>query len=369
MEVSRAQAAWCRLRRSGLVGSVFGSAADAAAGLGGVQAQFEPPAGLAIRNRVGGFDAEALESALVRRRTLVKTWGQRSTLHLYSAQDWPLFTSALLGAETWWTRRLGRREVERTAFDAALETAAAWLRRNEGAHSRHDLREALPELRPWLEVGAGLIFDLARRGVTCHAGWDGSKARFAHRDFWLPGLAWDPPPPADACRELARRYLAAYGPADARDFAFWLGIKATPARAAISALGAGTTEVELEGRKAFVLDDDVAGLTTEPHPPETWPPRLLHRFDAVLLALRDKRWLIDERHYKRVWRKAGYVEAVILVRGRIDGTWRYDKVRGGLRVTLEPFGRLAKALRRMLEREAASLAGYFGVPLAAFEVM
>ena len=49
--------------------------------------------------------------------------------------------------------------------------------------------------------------------------------------------------------------------------------------------------------------------------------RLLGRWDPMLLALKDKSWLIDNEHKKKVWRPGGNVEATLLIHGRIAGTW------------------------------------------------
>ena len=68
-----------------------------------------------------------------------------------------------------------------------------------------------------------------------------------------------------------------------------------------------------------------------------WPLRLLHRFDPLLLAHKDKAWIVDPERYKAVWRKAGYVEAVILRRGRVAGTWGYERATRGTVVWLAPF--------------------------------
>ncbi len=106
----------------------------------------------------------------------------------------------------------------------------------------------------------------------------------------------------------------------------------------------------------------------ETPPRSEWPLRLLHRFDPLVLAHKDKSWLVDDEHYKAVWRKAGYVEAVILKHGRMVGTWGYEKRAGGIRIWIAPFKKLLKRDVAILEREAESAAAYFEWPLEGVEI-
>ena len=94
---------------------------------------------------------------------------------------------------------------------------------------------------------------------------------------------------------------------------------------------------------------------------------MLNRFDPLLLALKDKTWLIDPAHYKQVWREAAIVEAVLLVRGRIEGTWRYKRSTKGLAIMMNPFVPLPKPVREALEEQAAGIAAFFGLPLLGFD--
>ena len=93
---------------------------------------------------------------------------------------------------------------------------------------------------------------------------------------------------------------------------------------------------------------------------------MLNRFDPLLLGLKDKTWLIDPAHYKKVWREAAIVDAVLLVGGRIEGTWRYERSKKGIAITLAPFSPLTRPVRQALEKQAAGVADFFGVPLLRF---
>jgi hypothetical protein len=359
--LSREAISWARIERSGLV-RPFESPVAVASALVGVQSQFLPSTGLSIRNRVqGGFTARDLDAALQVRRDLLRLWGQRNTVHVYDPGDWATLTSVAAALPSYRARltdRLGRSEEE---LGVALDRIAAILRATDRASSV-DIVNADPTLAPWFASGNAVLMELVRRGLVCHAALVGGRSYFAHREAWMPGVRWDPLPTASAGAALARRYFATYGPATVQDFAFWLGAKVADARRWVASLGSDLSDTSGEG----VAMLDVAGAEPALPAPTAGgdrPLRLLHRFDPLLLAHKDKSWIVDGERYKAVWRKAGYVEAVVLRRGRIAGTWRYDRTPKGVEIRLRPFGRLTRREVRSLGQDAESTAAYFAAPL------
>lgn len=368
MELSRDEVAWTRIERSGLV-EPFSSAVDVARVLIGVQSQFVPPAGLAIRNRLAtDFTAEDLDTLLQDRRELVRLWGQRNTVHIYAVADWSTVISASAAIPSYRESLTSLLDREAYELEEALDRVADILSGVDRA-SRADLVAADESLAPWFEYGNALVMGLVRRGVVCHASLTGGKSYFAHREVWLPKMEWEVHSTVDAGVTLARRYFETYGPATVQDFAFWLGVKMTEAKAWTKAHGHELVEVSVDG--AAFLDVRRAEAARAPSSAPTralWPLRLLHRFDPLLLAHKDKSWIVDDEHYKAVWRKAGYVEAVILRRGRIAGTWRYERKARGIEIWIAPFQSLPKKDVRILEREAESVSAYLKSPLLRVEI-
>src|SRR3972149_1300519 len=79
--------------------------------------------------------------------------------------------------------------------------------------------------------------------------------------------------------------------------------------------------------------------------------RLLPNFDVFLLGHRDKGHLVDAAHYKRVYRKAGWISAAVLVDGRVAGVWTPERKGRRLVVRVEPFAPLSRAVREGIEAE------------------
>ena len=361
------QIRWQRFTRTGLV-DPFADAPTAASALVGVQAQILPAAGLALWNRTPEFSHASFDELLYNTRTLVKLWGQRGTLHLYASDDWPLLHAARSINRTWWERQAERDpehgDEARAARQALVEQVAELLRSKESM-GRRDLRASGLDLSdellsPW----GGIFADLVRLGHACHFGRSEGEGRFVARERWLPDLAWEPPDAATANRALVQRYLAAYGPATLQDFAYWRGVSAGQARPWFNELAAELAEVEVDGQPAYfpkhALDDAL-----QPAPPaEAWPVRLLYRFDMYLLAHRNKDWVVPPAHYKAVFRPAGHIEGIVVVRGQAAGTWRYDRKGSSLIITVNPFKRLPKYVLKQIERRAKQVAAFFNLPLA-----
>lgn len=353
-----------RLVRSGLL-DPFGSVVEAAHALVGVQAQILSAAGLSLVSRSPLASHAEFERALFEDRSLIKLWGQRHTLHLYPSEQWPLLMAALRQRETWWERRVAKRGGDVEAYRSTVQ-AVGKLLETRGTLTRSELEASDIELQDWhLSSWGGIFADVVRRGWACHAGKAGGEGRFAHRAHWLPELEWLEMSSLDANRDIARRYLHTYGPATVHDLAYWRGGKVRDARAWIAALGDDVCEVRCAGRDdaLLLLTRDREALAELEVSPGDIPDHALYRFDPVLLAHRDKTWIVDAQHYDKVWRPAGHIEPILLVGGRAAGTWRYQRKGRTLDVELRPFRKLRAAERKAVQARLRRVAGFFGLEL------
>jgi len=362
MSLTQAQIRWFRQKRSGLV-DPFSSAEQVTARLAGVQAQILPAAALSLWNRTGRLTYAEFEALLYQRRSLVKLWGQRHTLHLYPSREWPLVQAAMVIRQSWWERQLAKNGGDVAAHRALLARIAALLRGRD-TMGRGDLRAAEFDLADeFFSAWGGIFADLVKYGYACHARPSGNEGQFAHRENWLPDLVWQPPDSEAANIELARRYFRTYGPATVQDLAYWRGAKVAQARRWAAALQAELTSLELAGQAQLLLQDDLAELNQAPPRSRAWPVRMLYRFDPLLLAHRDKTWLIEPDYYSRVWRPAGHIEGTVLDQGRLVGSWRYDRKGSGLLITVYPFRPFPPRVTQAVEKTSQAIAQFFARPL------
>jgi Winged helix DNA-binding domain len=336
---------------------------DIAAGICGLHAQVMSSAELTLAARVEGVAPDDVRRALWEERSLVKTWAMRGTLHLLPAAELPLWQAALSTRRGWeagaWQRAfIPLAELERLNDAVAQALDGRLLTREELAARVAELTGS-PELGDQLRGSWGaLLKPAAALGLLCFAPNQGQQVRFTRPDTWLGG--WADHDPDQAMGEVTRRFLAASGPVTREDFARWWGIP-SPARGGrlLERLGEEVARVEVEGMAAYALAADLPGLA-EAGTSRT--VRLLPAFDQyVVTATLQAERLMPGPFKDRVYRPQGWLSPVLLVGGRMDGTWRQEAKGRRLLVTIEPFtGPPPAWVRRAAEAEAERLAAFTG---------
>jgi hypothetical protein len=191
-------------------------------------------------------------------------------------------------------------------------------------------------------------------------GSKGVRPVFARRDTWLPDLRFRPRTRIKSLEELLIRYLQTFAPATLSDFAHWTGLPAATVRdTAIRAAGL-LVPVAVEGRGSPLLalaeDADVLQKPLPDVPPVT----LLPKFDAMLLAWKDPSHVLDGGDHGAVFRPAGQIEAVILLRGHAAATWRVKQAPGSMHVTVTPVRQVGSVARRQVEAAFEHLGAWTG---------
>jgi len=336
-----------------------------AAGLAGLHAQVMGSAELSWWARVRGLERGDLPAALWAQRTLVKTWAMRGTLHLLPAHELGLWVAALGG-------RLAERQATPSALNrvgvTAAQADAITAAIPEALHGRELTREALAGevgriagLRVLRDAilgpyGDQLLKTAAFRGELCFAPGEGSKVRFTHPATWLgPATAVDE---ATAVRELAARYLRAYGPSSAAELGRWTGTTAGVGKAWLGTLADAAVEVDVEGERLVALSADVeAASAARPG----GAVRLLPAYDPLTAATaRAADAVIPKHHRGAVWQSAGRLLPVLVADGRMLGTWRHARAGARLTVELAPFADPGAEVRAGAEAEAQRLAAFLG---------
>jgi hypothetical protein len=331
----------------------------------GLQAQLMSSAEVALWARVAGLDTDAVSRALWEERSLVKTWGMRGTLHLFASNEYALWQPALGSLPLFrpvWLRYFGvtAEQMETVGLLVAEALYGHILTREElsaeiGRATESDLL-AERVLHGW----GSILKPSARGGSLCFAPSLGQRVRFTHPAWWLGEQhAMEPD---EALIEGSRRYIAAYGPSTRNDLARWWGIQPAHAGRLIQSLGERVAAVAVEGTQAWVLREDLPGLQDASI---TRQVSLVPAFDQyVLNASLHAAHLMPGDFKPRIYRPAAWVSPVLLVNGRMDGIWRYERKGKRLAVTIEPFVKLPAWARKAAEEEAGMLAEFLGASLA-----
>jgi hypothetical protein len=341
-----------RLTSQQLAAPALTSPAAVVRWFGAVQAQDYRGAlwGIALRTRGAG---EAEVERAIAEGAVVRSWPMRGTLHLVAAEDlrWML---RLLAARVI-RRSAGRhRQLGLTAADFArarrlLERALAGGRKL----TRPEIYQLLARggVSPGGQRGIHILGLLAMEGLLCFGPHRGKQATFVLLEEWLPPAPVLEREPALA--ELARRYLTSHGPATAADLAWWAGLPLGEARAAI----------EL-ARPQVAVRDGYAELAAGRAPPAAPAAgvHLLPPYDEYTVAYRDRSAIVHPTLVDAT--RGGIFAPVVVLGGRVAGTWRRRVTRRAVEVSAELIAPPAAAHRRALTRAAERLGAFHGLPAA-----
>ncbi|MFF2845289.1 winged helix DNA-binding domain-containing protein [Streptomyces sp. NPDC058001] len=339
--------------------------ADVARAMLGVHAQVLSAAEISLGVRMAGVTRRTVRDALWTDGTLVKTFGPRGTLHLLPTAELPFWSAALpeIPPKASFASgvRMSPEETEEVvaAIGDALDGARLTVDElhdevvaRTGAWAGDLVMPAFQGMWPrWRQV----MHLAGQRGALCFAPDRGRKATYTRPPHH------EPMPRDEAVAAYVRRYLYAYGPATAHDFARWAAapqgwtVKLFGTLAAVGAIEPVPFEPVSDGATAWVAADDTE-FPDDPGDAVGGVPgvRLLPYFDAYGIASHPRARLFPGRAFARALAggQAGNFP-LLLVDGEVAGVWHQRRRGRRTTVTVEPLGRLTAAHTRELTAEVA----------------
>jgi len=332
---------------------------DVVRDVGGIHAQVMGSAELQLAARVAGITQEHVRAALWMWRELAKTWTLRGTLHIHPVDELRLWTAArraVVGPADYDADPLEDVEVVVEAIGDALR-------------GKRLLREELADtvaatvgegFRDQLSSGWGYFLgDAAIADRLCFGPPQGQKVTFVHPDDWLgaqPSFE-----PEAALREVARRYLAAYGPATHREFRQWFTSRSFgPEDAAAVFADLDLVEVDVEGRVAYLLAEE------EPLPPAS-SVRLLPEYDVYVMGFRERDELVPPavREQVAAHGKGRYEGPAgtpfLVIDGVCAGIWSRKKGTKKIELNVESARKLGPEETTGVEAEAERIGAFLGL--------
>jgi Winged helix DNA-binding domain len=311
---------------------------------------------LAFRRRVGGLDVRAPKSAQSLRRAawagLQDSMPRAALLSLHARVDdvesstWEDPSLAQLWGPRYSTYVVPKRDFALFSLGRRPDNVKGRLRAEQIAERVHAHLDGarMTDREVMGALGIGNSIRYAATTGTVAIRWEGARAPTV---WTVPAATIDP---ADATRELARRYLHIFGPTTADSFARWAGMSRRSAAAAFAFLEGSLLPVRSPlGDEWLLADDEEAALAAETDPA---PARLLPSGDPFFLLDGAERELLVPRVDQRpkLWTPRVWPGA-LLVAGEVRGTWRRDQHT----VRIDAWARLSRALRDAIEAEANTL--------------
>ncbi|HHG84167.1 MAG TPA: hypothetical protein ENJ82_05395, partial [Bacteroidetes bacterium] len=292
------------------------------------------------------------------------TWGQRNTVHLYAAENYRLMGAAFSQESSWKMRQFLKDGGTEGLFYSLIADAAKFLQA-EGVCTRQAISEFLESreggnylIGSW----GGILVDLGKQGHLCLGGYDPvAKAHLLYATHgWNPNLRAPGLDYAEANTLVMLEYFRNYGPASFKDFCHWRGVSQTIARPWLASLHAKLAVLPHKSGDLFLPETDFSAYQDWAATAADLPALLLYRFDPMVLAHKDKSWLVNLKDYKQVWRKAAHVEGVVLQYGETIGVWKFQRKGQRIRFLISYFRSRNKLKKRELKARLHHIAGYLG---------
>jgi hypothetical protein len=143
---------------------------------------------------------------------------------------------------------------------------------------------------------------------------------------------------------------------------WWGGGRMAGVNRALARIPDQLAEVDVEGTRGLVRREDrdaLASISTHAG------VRLLPGFDPFTNELpRRVESVLGAADHDRVHRTAGWVSPIVVIDGRVTGTWEIENGKGGAgTVAVRPFGRWRGDARKELEPEVDRIAAFLDRPL------
>jgi hypothetical protein len=341
-----------RLANQLLAATTAGDPAEVVAHLGAVQAQEYGQSLWAVGLRTRQATASTVEAA-VDRGAILRTWPMRGTIHLVPAADarWmlELLAGRRLAQMAGVYRRIGLTD---DVFGRSAEIVTGALQGGRRVR-RTDLYALLTDrgvdcsASPAGSRGGHILGYLSMTGLICLGPLDGRQPTFVLLDEWAPA----PRKPGDPMAELATRYFTSHGPATARDFGWWSGLKLSDAREAIGLAGPAIAAEELDGETYWQSTGRQA--STVPG-----GVHLLPAFDEYTVGYSGRGALVRDHPLSR----SDLLNPVMVLDGRAVGLWRRTIGREAVTIQLAPFGKISGRDRERFQQAAQRYAAFLGIP-------
>jgi hypothetical protein len=345
-----------RLLNQHITRPTFNRPEDEAAWLVAVQAQDYPGAKWGLGLRLQNVTDRDVEQALAR-GAILRTHLMRPTWHFVTPGDirWMLALTAprVHAANAYVYRKL---ELD-GAFFRRSNTALRKALQGGNQLTRDELAALLRKSGLATDGEFRMSYILMRAeldGVICSGPRRGKQFTYALLDERVSNskaLGRD-----EALAELARRYFESRGPATVHDFAKWSGLTLADARTGLEATG---TQLQCE-----IVDEHAYWFSASKRSEQDVSSSacLLSIYDEYVSSYKDHSAAVDKENGARLGALGNARTNIVVVDGRIVGTWKRSLEKGAVIVEVNMFSRVAAAANRAIAAAAHRYSVFLGLP-------
>ncbi len=344
-----------RLYNSGLINSPFKTASDVVSHLGAVQAQDFAAAKWALGLRIKNSTDEEIEKAFNEGKIL-RTHVMRPTWHFIAPEDirWMLELTAprvktILKS---YNRKL---ELDDALF-AKSNAAIIKTLQDHTYCTRQELKAILEEIGINTDVQrlAHIIMQAELDGLICSGPRRGKQFTYAlmeERVKKAKKLSRE-----QALTKLVINYFKSHGPAQLKDFSWWSGLTVKDARDALNSIKSKLNQSTHNDKTYWFFDNK------EVKTPKSPSALLLSIYDEYTIAYKDRGDISEARDIERMISMGNALTAVIILNGKVAGTWNKSLKKNRVEIRLNPFHKFSKDEQEAIESEANRYSEFVEIP-------
>jgi hypothetical protein len=172
---------------------------------------------------------------------------------------------------------------------------------------------------------AHLLMEAELDCLICSGPSRGKETTYA----WMEDRVPDYPVPdkETSLQMLALGYFSSHGPATLPDFTWWSGLPVAQARLALELTKSDLVSFELDGQVYWMKENQSRKLS------DPAPVLLVPAYDELVISYKDRKAILDDHDRATAISSNGLFRPVVIVDGRVAGTWK-RAVSGGV-VTFE----------------------------------
>jgi hypothetical protein len=347
-----------RLHHQRLSSTKFKDPAQVVEWLGVVQAQDYAAAKWAVAQRTKGLKDADLDEALTK-GSIIRTHVLRSTWQFVSPKDirWMLKLTAprILAQSASYFRNSKLDNAIFKRSNAVLIKALQGGRQLTRAELVSTLRKNGVGGTDLLQFTYLLIY-AELQGILCSGGLQGKQFTYA--------LLEEKIPPARALEhdlslaELAKRYFLSHGPATLKDYIWWSGLTVKDARDGMEMIKSTLAHETIEDKMYWF---DSSATVKKEKEIRTW---LLPNYDEYMVGYTDRSAIYEAEHdIKLDARKNFLFNNIIVINGRVVGTWKRTFNKNTVIVEPNPFFTLSKPEKQAVKSAAEQFGLFLNMPV------
>lgn len=331
-----------RLQHQQIINPVFKEPQALVTWMGAIQAQDYAMCQWALGLRLPGTTENSIEEAFAQGK-LLRTHVLRPTWHLVAPADirWMLqLTAPRIHAYSGTYYR--QSELDDAQFRKSNKVLEKALR-DHNHLTRTELAEALNKAKISTEGLrlTHLLFYAELEGLICSGAKQGKQATYALLEERVP-----PAPKLskeESLAELALRYFQSHGPATLNDFAWWSGLSKGEAKQAQQLITDKLVFITQGKEQLAFVDNGTAPLKNN-------DLFLLPNYDEYTVAYSDREALMGKGGDTLGRNGNPLFSNVLLLNGKVEGTWKRTIKPQSVTVTAEPFTTLPATKQKQLQQ-------------------